>query len=174
MRAYREGIETAQRSRQGQRINGDSEACSHYGVVVDLICQSDSWSEQLLAGGDTEVVGITADAAEEYVTCREIKAVEFKRTVPSHQRIVFIPQTQCGSEFVGDAIAVADEHSILPFPGCCFDELLALAYADAISGGRTPFARKANFELRSSVELVGCSASIERGHSAAEIKFATR
>ena len=120
------------------------------------------------------MVGITADASEQHVTCREIEAVELKRAVPSHQRVVFIPQTQCCGEFIGHAITISDKQSILPFSRRCLNELFALAHSNAISTAGAQFACETELKLGEGVELVRRRTSIICGHSPAEVKFSTR
>src|SRR6266700_3892372 len=91
VRTHGKRIEATKWSGQGQRSNRDSEAGPHHGVVVDLIGQSDSRSEELLAGGDPQMIRIAADAAEQHVIRREVITVKRKSAVPRHERVVFVP-----------------------------------------------------------------------------------
>src|SRR4029077_13212812 len=70
----------------------------------------------------------------------------------------------CDSEFVGDAVAVPNKPSKLPFLGRCFDKLVALARP----------VEKSELKLCEGVEQVGSGPSIESRCAAAEVKLPTR
>ena len=110
------------------------------------------------------MIRIPANAAEKYVVRREVVTVKLESAVPRHERIVFVPQTERGSQLGRDAKTVTNVPSELPFPSRSLDELLAPAHP----------IRQPQQELRPCVELVGCRASVERRHAASKVKLSSR
>src|SRR6266571_5471448 len=84
VRTHGKRIEAAKRSGQRQRIDRYSKAAPHHGVVVNLVGQSDSWGEELLARSDPEVIGIATNAAEQHLVCREVITVKPEGAIPRH------------------------------------------------------------------------------------------
>src|SRR6266705_3100159 len=82
VRTHGKRIEATKWSGQRQRINRDSEAGPHHGVVVDLIGQSDSRSEEVLAFCVPEQVPMVALAADQLPLRREVITVKRKSAVP--------------------------------------------------------------------------------------------
>src|SRR5882724_4517994 len=130
VRTHSKRVEAAKRSGQRQRIDRYSKAAPHHGVVVNLVGQSDSWGEELLARSDPEVIGIATNAAEQHLVCREVITVKPEGAVPRHERIVFVPEAERDSQLGRDSIAVSNKPPELPFPCCGFDELIAPSHAD--------------------------------------------
>ena len=121
------------------------------------------------------MIGIAAEAAEQHVTCREIITIKLERAVSGHEWVVFVTETERRGELRGDAIAIPDEPTELPFPSRRFDKLFALAYSHLISGAHATLASQTEFELRQSVERIGSSSpGVECRGAAAEVEFAAR
>src|SRR5712691_65923 len=106
------------------------------------------------------MVGIACDAAEQHIVGSEIEAVELKRAVAGHEWIVFVAQTQRGSELISDPVAIADKQAVLPFPSGRFDELFALAHAEAVSCAYAKLSSESQLELCKRIELVGRSSAV--------------
>src|SRR6266566_200340 len=148
VRTHGKRVEATKWSGQGQRINRDSEAGPHHGVVVDLIGQSDSRSEELLAGGDPQMIRIAADAAEQHLVCREVITVKPEGAIPRHERIVFVPEAERDSQLGRDSIAVSNKPPELPFPCCGFDELIAPSHADTSSATEIKLSARTSTQFR--------------------------
>src|SRR5437016_4540761 len=84
--------------------------------------------------------------------------------IAGHERIVFIPEAERDSELVGDAIAVPNKPSKLPFLSGSFDELFALARP----------VEQPKLELSKGVKQVGSGPPIESRRAAAEVKLSPR
>src|SRR5206468_6240819 len=63
IRTHRKRVEAAQWPSQRQGIYRYSVACPHHGTVFDLVGKTHPRSEELLAGSNSEVIGITAEPA---------------------------------------------------------------------------------------------------------------
>ena len=105
------------------------------------------------------MAGVAADTAKQHVQIRKVEAVELESTVPGHQRVVFVPETQGRGQFVRKPVAVSHEKSELPLLRGRLNELLAFAHTILHT----------EQELRPCVELVGRWPSVKRCCSTVEV-----
>ena len=108
--------------------------------------------------------GVATYPAKQHIARCEVIAIELESPIARHERIVFIPKAQCDGELVGDAIAVPNKPSKLPFLGRCFDKLLALARP----------VEESELKLREGVKQVRGGPPIESRCAAAEVKLSAR